>query len=258
MTLPPLTPPAGWTDRAAELGIAFEPGDTERLGHFLALLLDENTRMNLTAIRGPEEAWDRHVLDALTLLPVLAEVISAEEDQPARIIDVGSGGGVPGLPLAIALPSHHFTLLDATAKKTAFLRRAADELGLTNVDVVTGRAETLGQDRGQRTATGRTGGHRDRYDAVIARAVGRLPMLAELTVPLARVGGLIALVKGQQAEEELTEAKPALHLLHTAHAATLDTPTGRIVVLEKLRDTPKAYPRRDGEPKRSPLGVTKS
>jgi 16S rRNA (guanine527-N7)-methyltransferase len=92
---------------------------------------------------------------------------------------------------------------------------------------------------------------------VVSRAVGRLVTLLELTVPLARVGGLIVLTKGQKADEELAEAKQALHLLHAAHAGTVDTPTGRLVVIEKLRDTPKAYPRGDGEPRKVPLGVAK-
>ena len=82
-------------------------------------------------------------------------------------------------------------------------------------------------------------------------------MLAELTVPLAKVGGLVLMTKGKRAEEELANAKQALHLLHAAHAGMVDTPTGRIVVIEKLRRTPRDYPRRDGEPKRAPLGVPK-
>jgi Predicted S-adenosylmethionine-dependent methyltransferase involved in bacterial cell division len=90
---------------------------------------------------------------------------------------------------------------------------------------------------------------------VLARAVGRLATLAEITVPFATVGGLCVLIKGAKADEELAEAKAALHLLHAAHAGTVATPTGRIVVLEKLRTTPRDYPRREGEPKRAPLGV---
>lgn len=253
----PLTPPEGWVERAADYGLSFEPGELEKLGHYLALLLDENTRMNLTAIREPAEAWDKHIFDALTLIPVLAELEPAEGSEAVEIMDVGSGGGVPGIPLAIAMPSLRFTLMDATAKKTAFLGRVARELGLRNVRVVTGRAEAMGQDRGVRTSQGRAGGHRDRYDAVIARAVGKVAMLAELTVPMARIGGLVVMVKGQRADEELAEAQAGLHMLHTTHAGTIETPTGRIVVLEKRRVTPKDYPRRDGEPKRAPLGVSK-
>lgn len=236
------------------MGVELAPGEAERIGHFLGLMLDENQRQNLTAVRDAEEAWEKHALDALTLVPVLADLGTAR-DGDARVLDVGSGGGVPGLVLACVMPGVRFTLLDATAKKTAFLERAARAIGLGNVEVVTARAESLGQDRGEKAGAGRIGGHRESYDAVLARAVGRMATLAEITVPFAKVGGLCVLTKGARAEEELVEAKAALHLLHAAHAGTIETPTGRVVVLEKLRSTPKAYPRRDGEPKKSPLGV---
>ncbi len=249
----PLNPPAGWVERVEALGVSFAPGEVERLGRYLALLLDANTRMNLTAIRDADEAWDRHVLDALTIVPVLADLPEAPE-----IIDVGSGGGIPGLVLACVMPNARFTLLDATGKKCDFLRQAAATLGLDTVTVVQDRAERAGQDRGERTGAGRQGGHRARYDAVVSRAVGRAATLLELTVPLAKVGGLIVLTKGQKADEELAEARQTLHMLHAAHAGTVDTPTGRLVVIEKLRDTPKAYPRGDGEPKKAPLGVVRA
>lgn len=245
-----LSPPTGWVERVEALGVVFAPQEVERLGAYLALLLEANSRMNLTAIRDAEEAWERHILDALTIVPVLVEL-----PENAEVIDVGTGGGIPGLVLACVMPGTRFTLLDATAKKCDFVREAAGTLGLTNVTVVQGRAERLGNDRGEPIPGGRTPGHRARYDGVVSRAVGRLATLLELTVPLAKVGGLIVLTKGQKADEELLEAKQTLHMLHAAHAGTVDTPTGRLVVIEKLRDTPKMYPRADGEPKRSPLGV---
>lgn len=241
------------------LGLSFAPGDIERLGAYLDLLLEANTRMNLTAIRDPADAWEKHLFDALTLVPLLADLPEGAPGGPGgEVIDVGSGGGIPGLVLACVMPGLRFTLLDATGKKCEFLSETAGKLGLANVSVVNARAERVGHDRGERVATGRTGGHRGQYDAVLARAVGRLATLLELTVPLAKVGGLIVLTKGQKADEELAEAKQALHMLHAAHAGTVETPTGRLVVIEKLRDTPKAYPRGDGEPKKSPLGVARA
>ncbi|MCC5821797.1 MAG: 16S rRNA (guanine(527)-N(7))-methyltransferase RsmG [Phycisphaerales bacterium] len=246
----PLVPPDGWIERVGALGVSFAPGEVERLGLYLALLLEANTRMNLTAIRDAEEAWEKHIFDALTIVPVLADLPDG-----AEVVDVGTGGGIPGLVLACVMPRAWFTLVDATGKKCDFVREAAGRIGLSNVVVLQERAERLGQDRGDKTGTGRVGGHRGRYDAVVSRAVGRLVTLLELTVPLAKVGGLIVLTKGQKAGEELAEAKQALHMLHAAHAGTVETPTGRLVVIEKLRDTPKAYPRGDGEPKKAPLGV---
>jgi 16S rRNA (guanine527-N7)-methyltransferase len=234
-------PPAEVLSRIESLGIALDAGDGNRLARYLGLLLEANTRFNLTAITDPLEAWLRHMLDSLTLAPLIA---SAEA---GRVLDVGSGGGLPGIPLAIALPEVEFTLLEATGKKARFLQETAAALGLGNVRVVNERAETAGQDHHA---------HRERYDIVIARAVGRLPVLLELTVPFARVGGLVLAMKGAQAQAELAEAKQALHLLHAHAIDARPTSTGVIVVIEKQRKTPRAYPRSPGEPKRSPLGVS--
>ncbi len=239
----PLAPTQAFLEGARDLGVSFESGELERLGKYLAVLLDANTRMNLTAITSPDDAWLRHVLDSLTLLPVLADL-----PESPRIVDVGSGGGAPALPLAIVMPHARFTLVEATKKKADFLLAAAKALGLSNVEVVNNRAESIGAHPSLLRA---------QFDAVTARAVGRLAILAELSVPLAKVGGIIALIKGQKANEELEEAKQALHMLHASHAGTVDTPTGRIVVLEKRRTTPIDYPRKPGEPERAPLGVSR-
>jgi 16S rRNA (guanine527-N7)-methyltransferase len=254
----PLAPTQQFLDAAATLGIEFDDGDLQRLGTYLELLLEANKTTNLTAIREPDAAWMRHILDSLTLLPALAEL-----PEGATVIDVGSGGGLPGMPLAIALPHLRFTLLEATGKKAVFLRTTATTLGLSNVTILCERAEKAAHDRGERTGAGRQGGHREAYDAVVARAVGRLVSLAEITVPFAKApsegqaGGEVLLIKGQQADEEVEESKAALHALKAVHVRTFDTPTGRVIVLGKGAATPKLYPRRDGEPKRSPLGVRK-
>ncbi len=239
-------------ERCNEAGIVFDDGDVEKLGLYLAMLMHANTRMNLTAIRDEAEAWDKHIFDSLTLVPVMSEL----EDE-ASVIDIGSGGGLPGIPLAIVMPKVWFTLMDATKKKIEYLDQVIDGIGLKNVRAINARAEQLGIDRGEKTHDGRKGAHREHYDLVMARGVGQIAMLAELTVPLAKIGGLILMTKGQKAEQELIDAKAALHMLHTNHAGTIETPTGKIVVLEKQRKTPRDYPRRDGEPKRAPLGVKK-
>lgn len=235
----PLTPPEGFSASCAELGIEFEPGDVERLGQYLALMLDANKTTNLTAITDPGQAWVRHVQDSLTLLPLLAELSDG-----ARVIDVGSGGGCPGIPLAICMPHLQFALLEATGKKAAFLERVVEQLSLANVTVLTGRAETFAAFKSP---------HREAYDAAVARAVGPLSVVAELTVPFAKMGGQVLLIKGQKADEELDASTGALQTLKVVHAGTVETATGRIVVLEKRVATPRTYPRRDGEPKRVPL-----
>jgi 16S rRNA (guanine527-N7)-methyltransferase len=226
-------------EAAEAYGIAFDAGDLEALGTYLSLLLETNTRFNLTAVTDPDEAWTKHVFDSLTLLPY---VLGAEA---RHVIDVGSGGGLPGVPLAIALPEVDFTLLEATGKKAGFLCDVAERLALANVEVVNDRAETIGRDRDR---------HREQYDLVVARAVGKLAVLAELTVPLARVGGHVAAIKGARAAREIEQAARALHLLHGEVVETARTPTGTIVVIQKRRRTPKLYPRRPGEPRRAPLG----
>ncbi|MFO0828586.1 MAG: 16S rRNA (guanine(527)-N(7))-methyltransferase RsmG [Phycisphaerales bacterium] len=242
----PLLPDAAALARAAALGIEFDPGDIDRLGRYLAFLRDANTRINLTAIVDAQEMWTRHVLDSLALVPVIASLDRApgREDEPMRLIDVGSGGGLPGIPLAIVLPDVRCTLLEATAKKAKFLSDVAAALSLANVDVVVARAEDAGRDREL---------HRERYDVVTSRAVGPLPTLVELTVPFACVGGAVLAIKGEKADEEIAASKAALHALHAHALEPIRAATGTIVPIVKQRTTPKLYPRRAGEPKRAPI-----
>lgn len=242
----PLTPPESFLARAKELGLEFDEGDLSRLGLYLALLLDANNAFNLTAIRDPAEAWTRHILDSLTLIPVLAEL-----PENSRVIDVGSGGGLPGIPLAIAMPSLRFTLLEATGKKAAFLNDLRAPLALSNTEVLNQRAESAAH-------LHKADGHREKYAAAVARAVGPLAVIAELTAGFVEVGGIVALIKGEKAEQELEEGVKACEMLGVSHAGTIPTPTGRIVVLDKIKPISRMYPRPDGEPKRVPLGVKRS
>jgi 16S rRNA (guanine527-N7)-methyltransferase len=242
-----LPAPAWLAEKAADLGVEFDAGDADRLGRFLAILFKGNEQLNLTAVREIDAAWQKHVLDSLTLMKVLGEIPDG-----GSVLDVGTGGGMPGIPLAICRPDLRFTLMEATGKKVAYLEAAAKSLGLANVRTVCGRAEDLAHDRGTREQGGRAGGHRERYDVVIARAVGRLKVLAELTVPFAKIGGIVALIKGAKAEEELAEAKESLHQLHAVALPVEATPTGRLVMLTKQSATPKPYPRRSGELSRPP------
>ncbi len=232
-----MNPPSSFVTAIDHLGIEFEPGDLERLGRFLKLLLEANTHFNLTAITDPDEAWMRHIYDGLTLVP---HFVSAEA---TKVLDIGSGGGVPGIPLAIVLPSVQFTLLESTGKKATYLRETVERLELGNVTVINDRAEAIGA----------TKDLRERYDIVTARAVGKLNVLLELTVPFAKVGGHVLAIKGERAADEIIEAKQALHVLHCAVVDASRTLTGTIVSIEKLRKSPRIYPRRPGEPKRVPL-----
>jgi 16S rRNA (guanine527-N7)-methyltransferase len=221
------------------IGIAFDDGDMTKLGHFLDLLLETNRSFNLTAIKEPSEGWTRHILDSLSLLPVLSK------EEAKHVIEIGSGGGLPGIPLAITMPETTFVLVEATGKKADFLRSVVTELELDNVTVANARAEDLGT---------KSGGFRDAADAVVARAVGPLNVLLELTVPFAKVGGVVVAIKGEQSQDEIEHARKALHVLHAEVESATRTTTGTIVVIRKNDHTPVKYPRIPGEPKRDPIG----
>lgn len=216
-SVPGLAVPDGMRERLAAMGADVTADRLVTVGDYLARLLAMNERMNLTSITDAPSAWERHALDALSLLPHLADVPAG-----GRLVDVGSGGGLPGLPLAIARPDLHITLIEATQKKAAFLSTVSEGLRLTNVTVRAERAEKL--------AVGPLAGQ---FDVVTARAVARLAALVPLVVPFARVGGRLLLVKGQRVDEELAEARRALAVHHVRHETTIATPTGRIVILTR-------------------------
>lgn len=200
------------------------------------MLLDWNTRVNLTAIREPTAVAEKHFADSLSALALIPE--------GARLIDVGTGAGFPGIPLAIARPDISLTLLDGLQKRIRFLDAVCEALGLT-AKTVHMRAEDAGRDPA----------YRGRFDIATTRAVAGLPVLIELTVPLLKVGGRSIAYKGD-AGEELMESKGALHLLHASAALTpVDCPWGKrtLAVITKEQSTPAAYPRRAGTPEKKPL-----
>ncbi len=235
------------TQELATIDVVLGPRQLELLGRYLDLLLETNKQFNLTAIKDADAAWRRHIIDSLTLLPGLADVESA-----SRVIDVGSGGGLPGIPVAIARPDLSVTLLEATGKKARFLERCAAELPLPNVAVLNLRAESAGRDRD----------HRERYDVVICRAVGPMAELLEYTLPLVAVGGRLLAMKGPSVERELDAAGDALAILGAGELQVIEAypPTSQgpaadalIVSVSKENPTPRLYPRAPGMPRQEPL-----
>jgi 16S rRNA (guanine527-N7)-methyltransferase len=230
---------------APEIANRLPAGFSDAMQRFVALLLEANQRMNLTRVTLPDEVARLHLLDALAALPIIDALA------PHRAIDLGSGGGVPALPLALARPEIRWTLVDSVGKKATVLREFAEALGIRNVTVIAERAEALGQDPI----------HREGYDLVTARACAPLPVLAELALPLLTRGGSLVTWKGQldDDDDEVRRGRAAIGQLGGDRVEIL--PTGlpalgghRFVTARKERSTPARFPRRPGEPRRRPLG----
>ncbi len=218
----------------------------ETLGHELVTW---NERVNLTAITDPPEVEIKHVLDSLVAIPLIRARLGGTH---GNLVDVGAGAGFPGLPLAIALQALDVTLLEATGKKVQFLNHAIDVLGIGNARAVHGRAEEIGH----------APELRERAEFAVARAVGRVAALCELTLPFVAVGGWALLWKTRTAAvEEVKEARGALATLGGVLEEIVDVSVPRLlegrvcVVLRKTAHTPAGYPRRPGMPQHKPLGV---
>lgn len=229
--------------RADEAGI---PLTAEQIGQFSVyneMLLDWNTRMNLTALTAPEDVAVKHIIDSLTAYD------AALFDGARTLIDVGTGAGLPGIPLAVYAPHLTVTLLDSLNKRVRFLTEVTAAMGLQNVRCIHARAEEAA----------RTAEHRAAYDIVVSRAVARLPVLLEYTLPFVRVGGTLLALKGRAYAEEQKEARRAAEVLgggritaRPVHLPGLDD-VRAILTVTKERQTPAAYPRGGGAPTRRPL-----
>ncbi|MGD9873808.1 MAG: 16S rRNA (guanine(527)-N(7))-methyltransferase RsmG [Kiritimatiellia bacterium] len=232
-------PPEKFFSLCTAAGLKVGKYQEEILGRYLALMLDTNRNFNLTSVRDPNEAWVRHIYDSLLLLSSL--------DDAKRIIDIGSGAGLPGIPLAVMKPGLQVTLLESTRKKANFLDMVAGELGLGNIEVLCARAEDAGRDPG----------HRGRYHAAVVRAVGSMAELIELGVPLLKEQGVLLAVKGAGVEEDVRKASRALQLLKARVEGIRKVGEGDavswIVAVRKTGSTPAGYPRLPGTPKKTPL-----
>jgi 16S rRNA (guanine527-N7)-methyltransferase len=231
------------------LPVAVSDESIGALAHYRDLLLAANQHVNLTAVRDPEGVERRLIVESLRLLPAVDRWLPAAGNP--SLIDVGTGGGIPGLVLAIVRPDISVALLDATGKKVAFLRETIATLGLERAAPVHGRAEDVAHDVA----------HRGAYDVATARGVAALPALCELCLPFVRPGGAALLVKGVEIAAELDEAQAAAaelggEVLEAPILPNIGTEIAtRLVVVRKAGPTPRIYPRRVGVPVKSPLGA---
>ena len=229
------------TAQAKAMGVKITPDQAARFQTYLELLLDWNERLNLTAITDPMEVAEKHFLDSLTLLA------ARPPKEGAKLLDVGTGAGFPGLPLKILRPDLRLALLDGTRKRLAFLEEVCKALG-TEAEFFHRRAEEAGRDPKLREG----------FDVVTARAVAPLNILCEYCLPLVKMKGMFLAMKGPGAQAELDQAARAFEVLggRSVEVIPLALPTAgerNIVAARKLAFTPKEYPRHGNTIVRHPL-----
>ena len=235
--------PEEFYDRLADLGFLLTDRQKEQYERYFELLVEWNEKINLTAITDKDEVYLKHFYDSIA--PILQGLI---ENQPIRLLDIGAGAGFPSLPMKILFPELDVTIIDSLNKRINFLHLLAEELGLSGVHFYHGRAEDFAQDKAFRA----------QFDIVTARAVARMQVLSELTIPYLKVGGRLLALKASNAPEELGEAKNALNLLFSKVEDNLqyELPNGDpryITLVEKKKETPNKYPRKAGMPNKRPL-----
>lgn len=210
---------------------------------YFRLLVEWNEKINLTAITDKEEVYLKHFYDSIA--PILQGYI---DNSPLSILDIGAGAGFPSIPMKILYPEIDITIIDSLNKRINFLNILANELELSGVHFFHGRAEDFGQDKVFRA----------KFDIVTARAVARMQVLAELTIPFLKVNGRLIALKAAAAEEELISAEKALKTLFSQVTVNKNykLPNGddrNITIVSKKKETPNKYPRKAGTPNKKPL-----
>ena len=224
-------------------GLALSPRQMAQLAVFERELLEWNQKFNLTAIRDVEGIRSKHFLDSLSCS------LAWKEQIPRRLIDVGTGAGFPGLVLKLLYPNLKLTLVESVGKKANFCTHMLQILELENVEVLSARAEDIGQDPA----------HRQKYDWAVARAVAAMPVLLEYLLPLVRVGGGVLAQKGESGPAEVNLAEKSLKILggRMRQLVKVELPGVAderfLVVIDKVSATPPGYPRKPGQPAKKPL-----
>ena len=229
---------------AKKLGLHLNQRQVEQFSIYYQELVDWNQRMNLTAITDYEEVQIKHFLDSLTVTLALKQ-----NSESFHLIDVGTGAGLPGIPLKILLPNIKLVLLDATAKKATFLHHLKRKLGVDDIEIVVGRAEALAHQNQ----------YREKFDIVLSRAVASLPTLVELTLPFCATGGSFIAQKKGTIDLEIDQAAKAISLLggdlREVKRVDLEEFIDErwLIIIDKVSPTPQQYPRRPGIPAKRPL-----
>lgn len=227
----------------AQEGIQVTDQQKEQFQRYFQLLVEWNEKINLTAITEESEVYLKHFYDSIA--PILQGHI---DNLPIRLLDIGAGAGFPSLPMKILYPELDVTIIDSLNKRINFLHLLADELGLENVHFYHGRAEDFAHDKDFRA----------QFDIVTARAVARMQILAELTIPYLTLNGKLIALKASSAEDELSQAKNALNLLFAKVLENHDyqLPNGdprTLTIVQKKKETPNKFPRKAGMPNKHPL-----
>lgn len=235
--------PQDFYDRLAADGFALTDQQKAQFARYFELLIEWNEKINLTAITDRDEVYLKHFYDSLA--PVLQDHIT---NSSVKLLDIGAGAGFPSLPMKILCPELDVTIIDSLNKRISFLTLLAEELGLTGVAFYHGRAEDLAQDKTFRGA----------FDIVTARAVARMQVLSELTIPFLKINGKLIALKASSAQEENEAAQNALKLLFSQITLSQDyhLPNGdprNLTLVTKKKETPNKYPRKAGLPNKKPL-----
>ncbi len=232
-----------WLSDLKHNGIDLTQEQLEQFEIYYELLVDWNQRVNLTAITDREQVFYKHFFDSLSL----SFCVSLENE--VKLADIGSGAGFPGVPLAIAFPNIKVTIVDSLQKRITFLEHLIERLNLKHVQCIHGRAEEIGRNEN----------YREQFNLVTARAVARLQVLNEYCLPFVKVGGLFAAMKAVDVKKEIVEASRSLQLLGGKMERTyqfqlpFEQARREIVVVKKIKPTPKKYPRKPGMPAKQPL-----
>lgn len=224
-----------------ELQIKLDDTQVNQFIQYYEMLVEKNKVMNLTAITEFDEVIEKHFLDSLSLIKVY------DLTKEVSVLDMGTGAGFPGIPLKIAFPQLQVTLADSLNKRILFLQEVIDALGLEKVEAIHARAEELGRNKE----------YREQYDLVVSRAVANLASLGEYCIPFVKLGGEFISYKSGEIEEEVKNAKNAVFLLggkvKEVYKFDLYEQKRSFVRIEKVKGTPKAYPRKAGTPTKMPL-----